>query len=48
MSSSKIKQLSGSAKRKKAAIINDEKNKMRGAMDKFILKCDTNNGKYSD
>jgi len=44
MSNSKIKQLSGSAKLKEAAIMNDQKNKMRGAMDMF----NANNGKHSD
>jgi len=48
MPSSKIKQLSGSVKRKKAAIMNDKKNKMRCAMEKFVLKCSTNNGKSGD
>jgi len=48
MSNSKVKQLIGSPKRKKAAIMNDQKNKMRGAMDMFVLKCNANNGKHSD
>lgn len=48
MPSSKIKQLSSSAKRKKSAIMNDKKNKMRGAMKKFVLKRSTINSKFSD